>query len=136
MTQATCNSFKAEVLQGIHQTSDVYKIALYTAASTLDASATVYDATNEVVGTGYSAGGIALSGFTVGASGSTAWIDFADPAWPASTITARGALIYNSTRGNKAVQVLDFGGNYVSTAGTFTILMPTPDATNALIRLS
>jgi hypothetical protein len=129
--------FKVDVLNGVHQPGDAYKIALYTNAATLDASTTAYTATGEVSGTGYSAPGLAMSGFTVGSSGTTAWVDFTtDPAWSASSITARGALIYNSTRSNKAIAVIDFGVDKTSSAGTFTVTLPTADATNALIRLA
>lgn len=137
ITQAMCNSFKQDVLNGVHQPGDVYKIALYTSAAALDATTAAYSATNEVVGTGYSAGGATLSGFSVGGSGATAWLDWTtDPSWAASTITARGALIYNTTRSNKAVAVLDFGSDKTSTSGTFTVVLPTPDASNALVRLT
>jgi hypothetical protein len=137
ITQAMANSFKADVLNGVHQPADVYKIALYTSAATLDATTAAYSATNEVAGTGYSAGGATLSGFTVGSSGATSWIDWtSDPEWTTSTITARGALIYNSTRSNKAVAILDFGSDKSSTAGTFRVVLPTADASNALVRLT
>ena len=134
--QAIATSFKAEILQGIHDSADTYKIALYTSAATLGATTTAYSATNEVSGTGYTAGGIALSGFNVTTSGTTAILDFTtDPFWENATITARGALIYNSSKSNKAVYVLDFGSDIISTNGTFAITLPTPDATNGLIRL-
>lgn len=137
ITQALCTSFKQEILQGIHEAADTYKIALYTSAATLDASTTAYSATDEVAGAGYSAGGLTLTGFTTGSSGTTAWIDFTtDAEWTTATITARGALIYNSSQSNKAVCVLDFGSDKTSTAGTFTVAFPTADASNALIRLA
>lgn len=137
ITAAICNSYKQEILGGTHASADVYKIALYTSAATLDATATAYSATNEVSGTGYTAGGATLSGFTVGGSGSTAWIDFTtDPTWPASTITARGAVIYNSSKSNKAVAVLNFGSDITSTADTFKVTFPTADASNALLRIA
>lgn len=137
ITAAMCNSFKQEILQGTHASADTYKIALYTSAATLDATTTAYSATNEVSGTGYTAGGATLSGFTVGGSGSTAWIDFTtDPSWPTATITARGAVIYNSSKSNKAVAVLDFGSDITSTAATFTVTFPTADASNALLRIA
>lgn len=135
ITQAVATSFKAEILQGIHDSADTYKIALYTSAATLGASTTAYSATNEVVGTGYTAGGTTLTGYSVTTSGTTAILDFADASWPSATITARGALIYNSSKANKAVYVLDFGSDISSTNGTFAITMPTPDAANGLIRL-
>ena len=136
ITQAIPTSFKAEILQGIHDSADTYKIALYTSAATLGATTTAYSATNEVSGTGYTAGGQVLSGFNVTTSGITAILDFTtDPSWENATITARGALIYNSSKSNKAVYVLDFGSDITSTNGTFAITLPTPDATNGLIRL-
>ena len=134
--QAIATSFKAEILQGIHDSADTYKIALYTSAATLGATTTAYSATNEVSGTGYTAGGQVLSGFNVTTSGTTAILDFTtDPSWANATITARGALIYNSSKTNKAVYVLDFGSDISSTNGAFTVTFPTPDATNGLIRL-
>lgn len=134
--QAIATSFKEEILQGIHDSADTYKIALYTSAATLGATTTAYSATNEVSGTGYTAGGQVLSGFNVTTSGITAILDFTtDPSWENATITARGALIYNSSKSNKAVYVLDFGSDITSTNGTFAITLPTPDATNGLIRL-
>ena len=136
ITQAIPTSFKAEILQGIHDSADTYKMALYTSVATLGTSTTAYSATNEVVGAGYTAGGIALSGFNATTSGTTAILDFTtDPFWENATITARGALIYNSSKSNKAVYVLDFGSDIISTNGTFAITLPTPDATNGLIRL-
>lgn len=136
ITQAIPTSFKAEILQGIHDSADTYKMALYTGVATLGTSTTAYSATNEVVGTGYTAGGVTLSGFNVTTSGTTAILDFAtDPSWANASITARGALIYNSSKSNKAVYVLDFGSDITSTNGTFAITLPTPDVANGLIRL-
>ena len=133
--QAIATSFKAEILQGIHDSADTYKIALYTSAATLGATTTAYSATNEVSGTGYTAGGQVLSGFSVATSGTTAILDFTtDPSWENATITARGALIYNASKANKAVMVLDFGADKSNSEGTFTIRLPLPDATNGLIR--
>ena len=135
MTQAIPTSFKAEILQGIHDSADTYKIALYTSAATLGAATTAYAATNEISGTGYTAGGQVLSGFSVTTSGTTAILDFTtDPSWENATITARGALIYNASKANKAVMVLDFGSDKSNSEGTFTIRLPLPDATNGLIR--
>lgn len=137
ITAAVCNSYKQEILQGTHSSADTYKIALYTSTATLDATTTAYTATNEVSGTGYTAGGATLSGFAVSGSGATAWLDFTtDPTWAAATITARGALIYNSSKTNKAVAVLNFGSDVTSTASTFTVTFPTADAANALLRIS
>lgn len=140
ITQAMCTSFKVELLQGVHNftasTGDVFKIALYTSSASLDASTTVYTTSNEVVGTGYTAGGNTLTNVTPTSSGTTAFTDFADTTWSTATITARGALIYNSSDSNKAVCVLDFGSDKTSTAGNFTIVFPTADATNAIIRIA
>ena len=135
IVQNITTSYKAEVLQGIHDAADTYKIALYTNAATLGASTAAYATTNEVVGIGYTAGGATLSGFNVTTSGTTAILDFNDPFWENATITARGALIYNSSKSNKAIYVLDFGSDITSTNGTFAITLPTPDAANGLIRL-
>ena len=136
IVQNITTSYKAEVLQGIHDAADTYKIALYTNAAILGASTTAYTTTNEVVGIGYTAGGATLSGFNVTTSGTTAILDFAtDPSWANASITARGALIYNSSKSNKAVYVLDFGSDITSTNGTFAVTLPAPDATNGLIRI-
>lgn len=140
ITQAMCTSFKVELLTGTHNftnsTGDTFKIALYTSSATLDATTTAYSATNEVSGTGYTAGGNTLTNVTPTSSGTTAFTDFADTTWSTATITARGALIYNSTESNKAVCVLDFGSDKTSTAGDFTIIFPTADASNAIIRIA
>jgi len=137
ITSAFCTSAKSEFLQGTHTSADTYKIALYTSAAALDATTTAYAATNEVSGTNYSAGGTTLTGFTVTTSGTTAILDFTtDPSWPNSTITARGALIYNSTKSNKAIAVYDFGADKTSSNGTFTVQFPTPDAANGLLRIA
>lgn len=120
-----------------HTAADTYKIALYTSAATLSKTTTAYSATNEVVGTGYTAGGATLSGFSVTLDTDTAILDWTtDPTWPTSTITARGALIYNSTRSNKAVCVLDFGADIASTNGTFTVALPAPVAATGLWRIA
>lgn len=136
-----CTSFKVELLKGIHNFSasggDTFKIALYTSSATLDASTTAYSVTNEVSGTGYTAGGNTLTSTDPTASGTTAFLDFADTTWSTATITARGALIYNSSAvGNPAVAVLDFGADKTSTAGDFTVVMPTADASNSIIRVA
>lgn len=130
-------SFKAEILGGIQDLdTDVIKIALYTSAASLDATTTVYSTSNEVVGVGYSAGGNTLASPTISTSGTTAFVDFADSSWTTATITARGALIYNSSKANRAIAVLDFGSDKTSTAGTFTVQMPANNATDALIRIA
>ena len=139
-TQTATTSFKVELAQGVHNfgptSPDTFKIALYTASATLDASTTVYTTSNEVVGTGYTAGGNTLTGATVSLTGTTAFVDFSDTSWTTATITARGALIYNSSKSNKAVAVLDFGSDKTSTAGTFTIQFPANDASNAIVRIA
>lgn len=135
--QGMCSSFKQQILLAEHDMdTDVFKIALYTSAANLDASTTVYTTSNEVTGTGYTAGGNTLTGATVSLTGTTAFVDFSDTSWLTATITARGALIYNSSKSNKAVAVLDFGSDKTSAGGTFTIQFPVNDATNAIIRIA
>ena len=134
--QTQTTSFKAQLYQGIHDlTTDVIKIALYTASANLNEDTTVYSATNEVANTGtYAAGGAQLTPITVASSGYTAYVGFPNISWTGA-ITARCALIYNVTQGNKSIAVLDFGSDKTS-AGTFTITMPANTATAALIRSS
>ena len=134
--QTQTTSFKAQLYQGIHDlTTDVIKIALYTASADLNEDTTVYSTTNEVANTGtYSAGGAQLTPITVSTSGYTAYVGFPNISWTGA-ITARCALIYNVTQGNKSIAVLDFGSDKTS-AGTFTITMPANTATAALIRSS
>ena len=134
--QTQTTSFKAQLYQGIHDlTTDVIKIALYTASADLNEDTTVYSSTNEVPNTGtYAAGGAQLTPITVSSSGYTAFVGFPNISWTGA-ITARCALIYNSTQGNKSIAVLDFGSDKTS-AGTFTITMPANTATAALIRSS
>jgi hypothetical protein len=134
--QTQTTSFKAELYQGIHDlTTDVIKIALYTANANLNEDTTVYSSTDEVANTGtYSAGGAQLTPITVSTSGYTAYVGFPNISWTGS-ITARCALIYNFTQGNKAIAVLDFGSDKTSVV-TFTITMPANTATAALIRSS
>jgi len=140
ITQTLCTSFKQEVLQGIHDftasTGDVFKLALYTSAASLDASTSTYTTANEVSGTGYTAGGATMTNVTPTTSGTTAYVDFDDVTFSSATITAAGALIYNSSDGDRAVAVLDFGGDKTSTNGDFTIQFPTADASNAIIRIA
>jgi hypothetical protein len=146
ITQAMCTSFKVNLLQGAQNfntgTTKVYKIALFTDTATLGAGTATYtgSTTGEVssVGTGYTAGGEVLTVTQVptdGGSGTTAFIDFDDVTWPAATITARGALIYNSTD-DTAVAVLDFGSDKTSTNGNFTISFPAATNTTAIIRIA
>jgi len=141
ITQAMCTSFKQELLDGemdfSSDTSQVFKIALYTSSATLDATTTAYSVTNEVSGTGYTAGGNTLTVVAPTTSGTTAFLDFNDTTWATATITARGALIYHADGvGDPAVAVLDFGSDKTSTAGDFTIQFPTADASNAIIRIA
>ena len=143
ISQAMCTSFKVQLLSGAQNfntgTTKVYKIALFTSAATLGAATTTYSGstTGEVAnGGGYTTGGKTLSVTQVPtSSGTTAFIDFADVTWTSATITARGALIYNSTD-DTAVAALDFGSDKSSTDGDFTIIFPTADATNAIIRIA
>lgn len=140
ITQAMATSFKAEVMQALHNfttsTGNVFKIALYTSTATLDATTTVYTTSNEVVGTGYTAGGNTLTNVTPTTSGTTGFTDFADTTWTSSTITARGAMIYNSTNANRTVAILDFGADKSSSAGDFTIVFPVAAAATAIIRIA
>lgn len=140
-----CTSFKQQVLQAKHDftasTGHTFKIALYTSAATLDATTTNYTATNESSGTGYTAGGGTLTNITPTTGGTTGFCDFADITFSAATITARGALIYNTTTGGGAsttdsVLVLDFGADRASQEGDFVIRFPTADATNAILRIA
>lgn len=134
--QTLTTSFKQEVLLGVHDLdTDTLKIALYTAAADLNATTTVYGTANEVVGTGYSAGGVVLTGATVLTSGTTAYVDFNDAVWNPAAFTARGALIYNASKGNKSIAVLDFGSDKTATT-SFTVQMPANTATSALIRFA
>jgi len=145
ISQAMCTSFKAQILSGAQNfntgTTKVYKIALFTSTATLGAGTTTYSGstTGEVAnGGGYTTGGETLTVSQIptnGGSGTTVYIDFDDVTWSSATITARGALIYNSTD-DTAVAVLDFGSDKSSSDGDFTIIFPTADATNAIIRIA
>ena len=133
--QTQTTSFKAQLYQGVHDlTTDVIKIALYTASADLNQDTTVYSSTSEVVASGYTAGGSTLTPVSVTSSGYTAYVGFPNISWN-SALTARCALIYNSSKGNKSVAVLDFGSDKTSTT-IFTITMPANTATAALIRSS
>ena len=137
-----CTSFKKELMTGTHNfttsTGDTFKLALYTNSASFTAATTAYTSTNEVGNSGsYAAGGGSLTNVTPTTSGTTALTDFADLEFTSATITARGALIYNSTAsGDPTVAVLDFGADKTSTTGTFTIQFPTADASNAIIRIA
>jgi len=134
--QTLTTSFKQEILLGVHDLdTDVIKMALFLATANLGASTTVYSTAGETSGVGYTAGGEIMTGATVLTSGTTAYVDFNNTLWSPSSFTARGALIYNASKGNKAVAVLDFGSDKTSTT-TFTVQMPANTATSALIRIS
>ena len=138
ITSSICTSYKREILEGLHQLVHTYRLALFTSSATLGSATTTYTGqTGEVSGSGYSEGGIEMTGITTGSSPGAAWIDFAqDPVWSNATITARGALLYNdSLPGKNAVAVFNFGQDITSTNDDFTVVLPTPDANSALIRL-
>jgi hypothetical protein len=134
IVQTQTTSFKTELYTGVHNLStNTLKIALYSAEADLNEATTVYSTTNEVTGTGYVAGGVVLTGVTINSSGYTAYVNFNDVVFNAS-VTARCALIYNVTQGNKSIAILDFGSD--KTSINFTITMPANTATSALIRSS
>ena len=147
LTSTMCTSFKKELMTATHNftltTGHTIKCALFRAGASLvgtyGAATTNYsDMTgnsDEVTGAGYSAGGVTLTNATPTTSGTTAIADFNDPAWAASTVTARGALLYNSSASNKAIAVIDFGADKVTSGATFIVILPTADATNAIVRL-
>jgi len=135
--QTQTTSFKAELYQAIHNLlTDTLKIALYTGNATLNADTTAYSTTNEVTGTGYTAGGIVITGVTVNSSGYTAYVSFNNPSWPTASFTTRAALIYNASKANRSIAVLDFGADKTVSGTTFTITLPTNNVTDALIRSS
>tara|TARA_Y100000992_G_scaffold253910_1_gene186656 strand:- start:6642 stop:7070 length:429 start_codon:yes stop_codon:yes gene_type:complete len=140
ITQAMCTSFKTELLTGTHNftnsSGNTFKLALYTSSASLGAGTTAYTTSNEVSGTGYTAAGAALTNVTPSADGTTAITDFADLTFSSSTITARGALIYNDSVSDKAVLVLDFGADKASSSGDFTIQFPAAAAATAIIRIA
>lgn len=136
-----CTSFKKELMTATHDftasTGNTFKLAMYTNSASFTAATTAYTTSNEVSGTGYSAGGGTLTNVTPTTSGTTAYADFADLTFSTATITARGALIYNDTAsGDPTVVVLDFGADKTSTAGDFTIVFPTAGASTAIIRIA
>ena len=145
IAQTSTTSFKVELLQAVHNfgptSPNTFKIALYTAAASLDATTTVYTTSNEVTGTGYTAGGNTLVIGTSPTSGNntasipTAYMSFNNSSWTSATFTARAALIYNSSQGNKAVAVLDFGSDKTVASDTFTLQFPTADANSAIVRI-
>ena len=141
ITTAMCTSFKQELMEAKHNFlasgGNTFNLALYTSSATLGAATTAYSATNEVSGTGYTAKGAALTNINPTTSSTTAFTDFADLTFSSSSITARGALIFNdSASGDPAVCALDFGGDKTSSSGDFTIQFPTADASNAIIRIA
>lgn len=141
ITQAVCNTFKSEILGAVHDfdsgSGQVFKLALYSSAATLNANTTVYSSSNEVSNTGqYTAGGGVLTSQQVSLDGSVAIIDFADLSFTGVTLTARGALIYNTSASNKSVCVLDFGADKTATSGTFTIQFPAFTSAAAILRIA
>ena len=140
ITQTMCTSFKKALLDGemdfSSNTSQTFKIALFTSAATLNADTTAYTSSDEVVGTGYTAGGNTLTVVAPATSGTTAFLDFSDTTWSSATITARGALIYQSGGSNPAVAVLDFGSDKSTVADNFTVQFPTADASTAIVRIA
>jgi hypothetical protein len=144
--QTTTTSFRVELLQAVHNfgptTPNTFKIALYTGASSIGPATTVYTTTNEVVGTGYVAGGntLVISTSPTATNNAsqvpTAFISFSNTSWASASFTCRGALIYNATQGNKSVAVLDFGADKTVTNDTFQIIFPTSDANSAIVRIS
>jgi hypothetical protein len=136
-----CTSFKVELLKGVHNftnsTGNTFRCAMYDNSASFTAATTAYTATNEVSGTGYTAKGNSLTNVTPTSSSTTAYTDFGDTTWSSSTITARGAMIYNdSASGDPSVVILDFGSDKSSSSGDFTIVFPTADATSAIIRIA
>jgi len=140
ISQAMCTSFKQELLEAVHNFKnsggDTFKIALYTSSASLGAGTTAYTTSNEVSGTGYTAGGNTLTRVDPTTSSTTAFTDFSDTTWSSASFTARGALIYNDSDSDKAVAVLDFGADKTASGGDFTITFPAADASNAIIRIA
>tara|TARA_R100000005_G_scaffold95139_1_gene75541 strand:- start:706 stop:1134 length:429 start_codon:yes stop_codon:yes gene_type:complete len=140
ITSAICTSFKQEILVGTHNltasTGDTFKLALFTSSASLGAATTAYSTSNEVSGSGYSAGGATLTSVTPTTDGTTAVCDFSDVSFTSASFTANGCLIYNSSQSDKAVAVIAFGGDKTVSSGTFTIQFPTADASNAIIRIA
>lgn len=132
ITQALTSSFKKELLQGIHDfDTDVFKLALYTDASNLDSTTLIYTTSGETSGTGYTAGGATLVNLGVTLSGTTAYTSWEEYTWLNSTLTAAGGLVYNSSKGNRSVAVLNFGGSYSTSAAPFTVTFPANTSTTA-----
>jgi hypothetical protein len=135
LTAGVANSYKQEIMQGIHSSSDTYMVALYQSSSSVGPTSTAYTTSGEASGTGYVAGGLPLAGFSVTGT-SIARLDFNQVSWPGATITARGAMIYNASKGNRAVAVLDFGSDIQSVNGTFTFVPPAVGDTTSLVRIA
>lgn len=134
IVQGQTTSFKKELYEGIHDlVTDTLKMALYTSSADLNQDTTVYSATNEITGTGYSAGGNVVTGATVSSSGTTAYVNFSNVIWDPASFTARCALLYNSSKANRSIAVLDFGSDK-TTSSKFTVVMPVDSATTALLR--
>ena len=137
ISQALTTSFKLDILDGVHDlNTDVIKIALYTSAAVLGATTTVYTTLNETTGTAYVAGGNTLTGATITTSGTTAFATFDNSLWSAASFVARGALIYNSSKGGKSIAVLDFGGDQTVSNGDFAVIFPAANASDAIIRIA
>jgi hypothetical protein len=137
IVQTQTTSFKAELYEGIHDLiDDTIKIALFNANADLSASTTVYSTNQEVTGTGYTAGGNTLTGATVRSNGTTAFVSFDNTTWSSASFTCRGALIYNSSKADRSVAVLNFGSDKIVTNGTLTVEFPNNDVTSAIIRSS
>ena len=138
ITQAVCNSFKEELLKGLHDLDGhTLKLALYTSSATLGPTTTAFSTTNESSGTNYTSGGATISNVAVSLSGTVAFVDFDDVTFSSATISdAAGALIYNSSASNRAIAVLDFGSTKSVSGGTLTVSLPSASATTALIRIS
>ena len=144
--QGATTSFKVELLQAVHNfgptSANTFKVALYTASANINADTTAYSTTNEVTGTGYTAGGNTLTIDVSPTSGNnssnipTAYISFSNTSWTSASFTARAALIYNSSQSNKSVAVLDFGSDKTVSNDTFQIIFPTPDANSAIVRIA
>ena len=137
IVQTQTTSFKAELYEGIHDLiDDTIKIALFNANADLTASTTVYSTNQEVTGTGYTAGGNTLTGATVRSNGTTAFVSFDNTSWSSASFTSRGALIYNSSKANRSIAVLNFGSDKIVANGTLTIEFPSNDVTSAILRSS
>jgi hypothetical protein len=135
IVQTMTTSFKVELPQAVHNLlTDSIKMALYTASATLNADTTIYSSSSEAVAAGYTAGGVILTGVTINSANNSAYISFNNPSW-AAALTARGALIYNASKGNKSVAILDFGADKTSSS-TFTVTLPANTSGSALLRIA